>query len=147
LFVCSVSLTPIPPDDADQYATIQSVFSNLATSVPLLGSAYHVDFLSPTDDGNGHWKTGIFTDAGHPNTAGNELMFDSLNATFYENVDMSALEAQTSGPTVPCTTAPAVATQAPLSQDPSAAPTASAASHLGLGAVSSVVLVAFALIM
>ena len=31
------------------------------------------------DDGKGHWKEGTFADAGHPNSNGHKLMFESID--------------------------------------------------------------------
>ena len=58
-------------------------------SLPQLGDGVVVaDFLTLLDNGSGGWKNGTYADAGHPNDLGHSLMFESLNETFYDAVDL-----------------------------------------------------------
>ncbi len=35
-----------------------------------------IDFMSAVEDGQGHWKPGLYADEGHPNDEGHKIMFE-----------------------------------------------------------------------
>jgi len=43
-----------------------------------------IDFLRTTDNGNVHWKQGIFSDAGHPNDKGHQLMYQAIDLRIFD---------------------------------------------------------------
>eukprot|EP00931_Biecheleriopsis_adriatica_P103259 TRINITY_DN7811_c0_g1_i1.p1 TRINITY_DN7811_c0_g1~~TRINITY_DN7811_c0_g1_i1.p1 ORF type:complete len:358 (-),score=86.02 TRINITY_DN7811_c0_g1_i1:228-1301(-) len=56
------------------YSVLKQVFTQQCSSGLLV-----LDFLTCTDDGNGHWRDGLWKDAGHPNRAGHAAMFRAID--------------------------------------------------------------------
>ena len=49
-----------------------------------------LDFLSATDNGRGHWKKGIYQDAMHPNEKGHRLMFEAIDLTLFDRLNVNS---------------------------------------------------------
>ncbi len=47
----------------------------------------YIPFLGQIDDGSGHWESGMFTDAGHPNDIGAESMFRAFDLKLFNNLN------------------------------------------------------------
>ena len=45
-----------------------------------------INFLGAADDGHGHWRSGMFADALHPNDIGHEAMFRAIPPGFFDKV-------------------------------------------------------------
>jgi lysophospholipase L1-like esterase len=82
--------TPYPfgGDDASagalngpQYARLRTVHAEIMGWPESSNSPfrYAIDFLTATDDGEGHWSTGLSADPGHPNDAGHAAMAQAIN--------------------------------------------------------------------
>lgn len=49
-------------------------------------SVASLDFLGTTDDGQGRWPDGTWTDAGHPNSVGHDEMFHAIPPSLFDNL-------------------------------------------------------------
>lgn len=46
----------------------------------------YINFLGAVDDGTGKWRTGMWTDAGHPNDVGHEALFRAFPLSLFDNL-------------------------------------------------------------
>lgn len=46
----------------------------------------YINFLGAVDDGTGHWRAGMFENAGHPNDVGHESLFRAFPLSLFDNL-------------------------------------------------------------